>query len=73
MLEKFVPFLFFFFYFLTGKETSLNKGAFFPATAGTDVGIYYSKHQSCIFLLFSKEQNVLYSQCDGAKMRQVLF
>lgn len=34
-----------------------NKGAFFPSTSGTDGNIYYSKHQSCIFLLFSREHN----------------
>lgn len=54
----------------TGEETSGNKGAFFPAASGADVRIYYSKHQSCIFLLFSGELNFSVHNvalCNGAK------
>lgn len=52
------------------------KGAFLRSTSGTDGNIYYSKHQSYIFLLFSPRSKFWGNNatlCNGAKKVKCCF
>lgn len=52
------------------RNKSNTKALSSKLPQGTDVAIYYYKHQSCIFLLFYQSKNFLASQCNlmyGAK------